>query len=152
MVTTNQWRRFRWIPIVIVLYVLYRCDGKLGTCPGAIQDKINITTGTAQFMDQSFQSVTSYQHLTNKLYLRLDGFSVSCGSLTLKWFLLPSSSSCSTSSAINGTFLNSNTQQTVTGKNLAQGNLELQRIGRHYFPVTEKGPSKLATSLKLSLT
>jgi len=73
-------------------------------------------------MDQSFQSVTSYQHLTNKLYLRLDGFSVTCGSLTLKWFLFPSSSSCSASSAVNGTFLNSNTQQTVTGFNLQDDN------------------------------
>ena len=135
----------RSILIVILPYALHRCDGNLETCPGAIQDKINITSGTAQFMDQSFHSVTSYQHLTNKLYLRLDGFSVTCGPLTLKWFLLPSSSSCSASSAVSGTFLNSNTQQTVTGKNLAQGNLELKRISKHHFPVTEKGFTDLAT-------
>ncbi|XP_068693727.1 uncharacterized protein [Montipora foliosa] len=99
-----------------------RCDGKLGTCPGAEQDSINITTGSVQFTDQSFLSVISYQYLTNKLYLRLVGFSASCGQLTFQWFLLSSSSACSTASVVKGAFPNSNTQQTLTGIALQDNN------------------------------
>lgn len=102
--------------MLIKIHFLSRCDGKLGTCPRAEEDSISVTTGTAIFMDQAFQSVIGYQHFTDKLYLRISGFSVSCGQLTLKWFLLLSSSACNTVSAVKGTFANSNTQQTLTGK------------------------------------
>ncbi|XP_068691216.1 prestalk protein-like [Montipora foliosa] len=92
-----------------------RCDGNLETCPGAEHDSINITTGSAQFTDQSFLSVISYHNLTNKLYVRLTGFSASCGQLNFQWFLLSSSSACITSSTVKGAFPNSNTRQTLTG-------------------------------------
>ncbi|KAL9987480.1 hypothetical protein ACROYT_G001793 [Oculina patagonica] len=92
-----------------------RCDGSLGTCPGAVEDSITVTTGTALFKDQTFQTTISYQYFTDKLYLQISGFSVSCGQLTLKWFLLPSTSACSTVSNSQGTFPNSNAQQTLTG-------------------------------------
>ncbi|XP_068740144.1 latent-transforming growth factor beta-binding protein 4-like [Montipora capricornis] len=92
-----------------------RCDGNLETCPGAEHDSINITTGSAQFTDQSFLSVISYHNLTNKLYVRLTGFSASCGQLNFQWFLLSSSSACSTESVVKGAFRNSNTRQTLTG-------------------------------------
>lgn len=101
---------------LMIKHLLSRCNGRLGTCPGTVEDKINITTGTPQIMDQSFQSVASYQHFTDKLYLRIAGFSVSCGQLTLKWFVLTASSACNTVSAVKGTFANSNAQQTLTGK------------------------------------
>ena len=93
----------------------YRCDGSLGTCPGAVEDKITVTTGTAQLVDQTFNSVVSYQYLTDKLYVKISGFSVSCGQLTLNWFLLPSTSTCSTISGVNGTFSNNNVQQKLSG-------------------------------------
>ena len=97
---------------------IYRCDGSLGTCPGAVEDKITVTTGTAQLMDQTFNSITSYQYLTNKLYIKISGFSVSCSQLTLNWFLLISTTSCSATSGVKGTFPNSNVQQTLTGLTL----------------------------------
>ena len=93
----------------------YRCDGSLGTCPGAVEDKITITTGTAQLVDQAFTSVVRYQYLTDKLLVKVSGFSVSCGQLTLNWFLLRSTSACSASSGINGTFRNNNVPQKLTG-------------------------------------
>ena len=93
----------------------YRCDGGLGTCPGAVEDKITVTTGTAQLVDQTFNSVVSYQYLTDKLYVKIFGFSVSCGQLTLNWFLLSSTSTCSTTSMVNGSFPNNNVQQILTG-------------------------------------
>ncbi|XP_020632779.1 prestalk protein-like [Orbicella faveolata] len=95
-----------------------RCDGSLGTCPHAVKDKITLTTGTVQLMDHKFKSVVSYQYFTDKLYLKISGFCVSCGQLTLKWFLLPSTSTCSTTSTVSGTFPNNNLQQTLTGLTL----------------------------------
>ena len=100
------------------IHLLFRCDGKLGTCSRAEEDSISVTTGTAQFMDQSFQSVIGYQYVTDKLYLRISGFSASCGQLTLKWFLLLSSSACNTVSVVKGTLPNSNAQQSLTGKEI----------------------------------
>ena len=95
--------------------VICRCDGSLGTCPGSVEDKITVTTGTTQLVDQTFNSVVSYQYFTDKLYVKISGFSVSCGQLTLDWFLLPSTSTCSTTSGVNGTFPNNNAQQKLTG-------------------------------------
>ena len=93
----------------------YRCDGSLGTCPGAVEDNITVTTGTTQLVDQTFNSVVSYQYFTDKLYVKISGFSVSCGQLTLNWFLLPSASTCSATSGVNGTFPNNNVQQKLSG-------------------------------------
>ena len=87
-----------------------------------MEDKITVTAGTAQFMDQTFQTNISYQYFTDKLYLQISGFSVSCGQLTLKWFVLPSTSTCSTASGVKGTFSNSNAQQTLTGLTLQDNN------------------------------
>jgi len=96
----------------------YRCDGSLGTCPSAVEDNITLTTGTAQLMDHNFNSVVSYQYFTDKLYIKISGFCVSCGQLTLNWFLLPSTSTCSTATTVSGTFPNNNLQQTLTGLTL----------------------------------
>ena len=87
-----------------------------------MKDKITVTAGTAKLMDQTFQTTISYQYFTDKLYLQISGFSVSCGQLTLKWFILPSTSICSTASGVKGTFSNSNAQQTLTGLNLQDNN------------------------------
>ena len=48
----------------------------------------------------------------------MSGFSVLCGQLTLRWFLLPASSACNTLSGVKGTFSNGNSQQTLTGLSL----------------------------------
>ena len=82
------------------------------------KDRITLTTGTAQLMDHKFNSVVSYQYFTSKLYINISGFCVSCGQLTLNWFLLPSTSTCSTTSTVSGTFPNNNLQQTLTGLTL----------------------------------
>ena len=80
-----------------------------------MKDKITLTTGTAQLMDHKFKSVVSYQYFTDKLYIEISGFNVSCGQLTLNWFLLSSTSTCSTISTVSGTFSNNNMKQTLTG-------------------------------------
>ena len=85
-------------------------------------DKITPTTGTVQFQDQTFQSAISFQYFTDKLYLKISGFSVSCGQLTFKWFLLPAPTVCTTMSGVKGTFSNNNEQQTLTGLNLQDKN------------------------------
>ena len=114
MNTAGKNNTFKHIPTVMGS-LNYRCDGSLGTCPGAVEDKITVTTGTAQLVDQTFSSVLSYQYFTDKLYVKISGFSVSCGQLTLNWFLLPSTSTCSTTSGVKGTFLNNNAHQKLTG-------------------------------------
>ena len=48
----------------------------------------------------------------------MTGFSVSCGALTLQWFLLPASSACNNASSVTGTFSNNNVQQALSGLNL----------------------------------
>ena len=83
-----------------------------------MEDKITVTTGTAQLMDQTFTSTMSYQYFTDKLYIKISGFSITCGQLTLNWFLLLSTSACSTTSGVKGTFPNKNAQQTLTGLTL----------------------------------
>ena len=117
--------------------IFSRCDGNRETCPGAEHDSINITTGSAQFTDQSFLSVISYHNLTNKLYVRLTGFSASCGQLNFQWFLLSSSSACITASTVKGAFPNSNTRQTLTGTctlNFVQCRVFPEPLGDFNFP------------------
>ena len=83
-----------------------------------MKDNITLTTGTAQLMDQTFNSVVHYQYFKDKLYIKISGFCVSCGQLTLNWFLLLSKSPCSTTSTVSGTFSNNNLQQILTGLTL----------------------------------
>ena len=80
-----------------------------------MKDNITLSAGTAQLMDHKFKSVVSYQYFTDKLYIKIPGFNVSCGQLTLNWFLLSSTSTCSMISTVSGTFSNNNIKQTLTG-------------------------------------
>ena len=112
---TSLYDEKHWLNLKCIGLIIYRCDGSLGTCPGAVEDKITVTVGTAQLMDHTFNSVVSYQYFTDKLYLKISGFCVSCGQLTLNWFLLSSTSPCSTTSTVSGTFSNNNMKQTLTG-------------------------------------
>lgn len=98
--------------------IICRCDGSLGSCPGAEIDSITLTTGTVKLSDQAFQSDIHFQYHTDKLYLQMTGFSISCGRLTLQWFILPASSACSNASSVIGTFPNNNLQQALSGLNL----------------------------------
>ena len=111
---TSQYEEKHGINLTCIGLIIYRCDGSLGTCPGAVEDKITLTTGTAQLMDNKFNSPMRYQYFTDKLYIKISGFCVSCGQLTLNWFLLPSTSTCSTISTVSGTFSNNNMKQTLT--------------------------------------
>ncbi|XP_078378028.1 uncharacterized protein LOC144661203 isoform X1 [Oculina patagonica] len=95
-----------------------RCDGSLGTCPAAVVDTVVITTGIAEIMDRNFHSPSSYQYNTDRIFLRISGFSVSCGTVKLRWFVLPGKSACSDSSLANGTLPNGNIHQTLTGLTL----------------------------------
>ena len=69
-------------------------------------------------MDSTFQSTITYQHVTDKLFLEITGFSVSCGQIHLSWFLLSGTSSCSLNSAFSGSLSESSIYQTVTGVTL----------------------------------
>ena len=69
-------------------------------------------------MDSKFQSTSTYQYVTDKLFLEITGFSVSCGQIHLSWFLLSGSSSCSLNSAFSGSLPDTSIHQTVTGVTL----------------------------------
>ena len=52
------------------------------------------------------------------MYLNIAGFSISCGRMTLRWFLLDGNASCSTSGSAKGTLPSTSTKQSLTGLSL----------------------------------
>ncbi|XP_028410829.1 uncharacterized protein LOC114533499 [Dendronephthya gigantea] len=70
------------------------CDGVLGTCPPNSVTGIRIQDGQARITLPNFGTPASFQASTNKLYLQLSGFSVTCGSLAIKWSIIKSDRSC----------------------------------------------------------
>ena len=91
------------------------CNGILGTCPGALVDDIVLKTGSLQIMDSKFQSPSTYQYITDRLFLKVSGFSVSCGQLNLRWSVLSGTSPCSFNSPVNGTLPDATAYHTITG-------------------------------------
>ena len=94
---------------------MQRCDGDLGTCPEAVTDNIVLRTGSLQTMDSDFQSARTYQYFQDKLFVKISGFSTSCGQLNLRWAVLSGSSPCSFFSHVTGTLPDSSAHQTITG-------------------------------------
>ena len=66
----------------------------MGTCPPRITNKITLSSGQITLTLPNFANAISYQSITDKLYLKLTGFSVTCGALDIKWSLLKSKDSC----------------------------------------------------------
>ncbi|PFX11922.1 hypothetical protein AWC38_SpisGene24199, partial [Stylophora pistillata] len=97
------------------------CDGRLGICPAFVVDSVTVTTGTVKIVDQNFHNTIFYQHVTDKLFVTISGFNVSCGKMNLRWFLLPGASSCSGSSLANGIIQSTNNLQTLSGLTLQDG-------------------------------
>ena len=97
---------------------MQRCDGALGTCPGAVADNIVLRTGSLLTMDSDFQSAKTYQYNRDKIFVEISGFSTSCGQLKLRWYVLPGSSPCSFFSHVTGILPDTNTHQTITGLTL----------------------------------
>ncbi|XP_048583423.1 uncharacterized protein LOC116619209 isoform X2 [Nematostella vectensis] len=95
-----------------------KCNGRLGACPAAHTDPITIKTGSVQFKDSSFTSGAAFQHSTSALYVSISGFTVSCGVMRLKWYLLDGAAACSTTAAKSGLFPNANPKQTISGLSL----------------------------------
>ncbi|KAK3735006.1 hypothetical protein QZH41_010660, partial [Actinostola sp. cb2023] len=95
-----------------------KCDGRLGSCPADVTDVITIKTGSVQFQNPTFTAIASYQHVTSSLYLRIAGFSITCGVMKYKWYLLDGSSACTTTSISRGVLPNTNTKQVISGLNL----------------------------------
>ena len=71
--------------------------------------------GQVQFMDSTFQSLVTHQYFTDKVFLDISGFSVSCGEMHLTWFLLSGMSSCSINTNISGSLPGISKHHTVTG-------------------------------------
>lgn len=72
--------------------------------------------GQVQFMDSKFQSLVTHQYFTDKVFLDISGFSVSCGEMHLTWFLLSGMSSCSINTYISsGSLPGISKHHTVTG-------------------------------------
>ena len=97
---------------------VFRCNGIFGACPGAVTDDILLKTGSIQMMDSKFQTAVFYQNITDRLFLNISGFSVSCGQISFRWFLLAAISPCTFNSHVNGTFQNGNFFQTINGLGL----------------------------------
>ncbi|KAL9987466.1 hypothetical protein ACROYT_G001779 [Oculina patagonica] len=105
-------------PAVDVCDQSERCNGVHGTCPGAMTDEIVFTTGRLQMMDSKFQSSSTYQYITDRLFLNVSGFSVSCGQLNFRWSVLSGSSACSFNSSASGSLPDAIVYQTITGLTL----------------------------------
>ncbi|KAJ7389370.1 hypothetical protein OS493_032227, partial [Desmophyllum pertusum] len=105
-------------PAVDICDQAERCNGILGTCPGVVADNIVLRTGSLQIMDSKFQLIRTYQYITDRLFLDISGFSVSCGQIHLRWFVLSGTSPCSFSSPVNGTLPDAFALQTITGLTL----------------------------------
>ena len=71
--------------------------------------------GQVQFMDSTFQSLITHQYFTDKVFLGISGFSVSCGEMHLTWFLLSGMSSCSINTNISSSLPGISKHHTVTG-------------------------------------
>ncbi|KAJ7365966.1 hypothetical protein OS493_002705 [Desmophyllum pertusum] len=95
-----------------------RCNGILGTCPGAVTDNIVLKMGSLQIMSSKFQSASTYQSITDRLFLKISGFSVSCGQIHLRWSVLSGTSTCSFNSHISGNLTITNVHHTLPGLTL----------------------------------
>ena len=69
-------------------------------------------------VDSKFQSAITYHYITDRLFLNLSGFSVSCGHLNFRWSVISGNSSCSFNSLVNGTLPDATAYQTITGLTL----------------------------------
>ena len=76
-----------------ILFFL-RCNGVLGTCPPSTITPISLQDGKAILTLSSFASPISFQWNTNKLHLRINGFSVNCSTFSIRWSLLKADYSC----------------------------------------------------------
>jgi hypothetical protein len=72
----------------------HRCDGKTGTCPPAAITPIYLQDGQVIITRDDFAKPIRFQSSTDKLHLKLSGFSVTCGSLTVTWSLVNDKDKC----------------------------------------------------------
>ena len=97
--------------------IFHRCNGVLGTCPPTDVTVINLQEGQASLTRSNFASSIVFQSNTDKLHLKLSGFSVTCGSFGVKWSLLKPEENCLLSE--KNTTLPSNTNNHIlTGLDL----------------------------------
>ncbi|CAB3984855.1 extracellular matrix A-like [Paramuricea clavata] len=94
-----------------------RCNGVIGTCPPTAINPIYLQEGQARITVSNFAKTVTFQSSTDKLHLQLSGFSVTCGSLTVRWSLIKAENSCYLGR--NNATLSSNTNNHIlTGLNL----------------------------------
>ena len=94
-----------------------RCDGVIGTCPPATTTPIYIQDGQASITLADFATPTAFQPSTDKLHLKLNGFSLTCGSLTVKWSLIKDDDKCNLDKN-NATLLSNTKNHILIGLNL----------------------------------
>lgn len=88
----------------------------LGTCPPQTIDAIKLQDGQSALTFSNFASAIAYQSITDKLYLKLSNFSVTCGDLIIKWSLLNDQDSCALGKNPDG--LPPTNNHVLTGLNL----------------------------------
>ena len=108
--------RRKQYPKIPILFFFQRCDGTSGTCVPQAIDKITLQGGKVALTASNFASTITYQSTTDKLYLKLTGFSVTCGELTMKWSLLKGKDSCALGN--NPTSLSSKKNHALSGLTL----------------------------------
>ena len=74
--------------------IFHRCNGVLGTCPPIDVTVINLQGGQASLTRSNFASSIVFQSNTNKLHLKLSGFSVTCSTFSVKWSLIKPEEDC----------------------------------------------------------
>ena len=109
-----------------------------------MKDDIFIKIGEVQIVDSKQQSPIQYQYITDRLFLKISGFSSTCGSISLRWSLLLGSSPCSFNANISGTLKSNNEYQTVRGlslKDMTSYKIFIRASdlrGKNYQPVCSK--------------
>ena len=72
----------------------HRCNGIARTCPPRNVAEIHLQEGQANITFSNFVQTIVFQSNTDKLHLKLSGFSVTCGSLVVKWSLIKAEENC----------------------------------------------------------
>jgi hypothetical protein len=98
---------------VLIAHILHfrRCNGVIGTCPPTAINPIYLQEGQAKITVSNFATTVTFQSSTDKLHLQLSGFSVTCGSLTVRWSLIKAENSCNLGR--NNATLSSNTNNHI---------------------------------------
>ena len=101
----------------MILPYFHRCNGLIETCPPRNVTAIRLQGGQVSLTSSNFDQTVAFQSSTDKLHLKLSGFSATCGSLVVKWSLIKAEETCHLAEN-NATLLSNTNNHILTSINL----------------------------------